>query len=114
MEWKILWRYKKTYPNIPSPILYRDILYGVKNGGIIVAMDPTTGGVLKIGRTKEAVENYSSSPVAANGKVVMVSESGKVTVLKAGRDWAVLAVNDLGEESWATPAIASGNLYIRT
>ena len=69
--------------------------------------------VLKVGRTKEAIEKYSSSPVAADGKIVMVSESGKVTVLKAGRDWEVLAVNDLGEDCWATPAIASGSLYIR-
>lgn len=112
-ERKILWRYKKTYPNVPSPILYRDILYSVKNGGIIVAMNPVTGEVLKAGRTKEAMEKYFSSPVAADGKIVMVSESGKVTVLKAGRDWEVLAVNDLGEECWATPAIASGSLYIR-
>lgn len=48
-----------------------------------------------------------------DGKIVMVSESGKVTVLNAGRDWEVLAVNDLGEDCWATPAIASGSLYIR-
>ena len=113
-ERKILWRYQKTYPDVPSPILYRDILYSVKNGGIIVAMNPVTGEVLKAGRTKEAMEKYFSSPVAADGKIVMVSESGKVTVLKAGRDWEVLAVNDLGEECWATPAIASGSLYIRT
>lgn len=112
-ERKILWRYKKTYPNVPSPILYRDILYGVKNGGVIVAINPATGEVLKAGRTKEAIEKYFSSPVAADGKIVMVSESGKVTVLKAGRDWEVLAVNDLGENCWTTPAIASGSLYIR-
>jgi hypothetical protein len=44
----------------------------------------------------------------------MVSASGKVTVLKAGAQWEVLATNDLGEEVWATPAISGRNLYIRT
>ena len=44
----------------------------------------------------------------------MVSASGKVTVLKAGGQWEILAVNDLDEEVWATPAIASGTIFIRT
>lgn len=33
--------------------------------------------------------------------------SGKVTVVKANARWEVLAMNDLDEEVWATPAIAS-------
>ena len=40
--------------------------------------------------------------------------TGKVTVLKAGGAWEILAVNDLAEESWATPAIAGSRIYIRT
>jgi hypothetical protein len=46
--------------------------------------------------------------------VILVSESGKVTVVKAGRDWEILAVNDLGEPCFATPAIAGGKLFLRT
>ena len=57
---------------------------------------------------------YYSSPVAADGKVFMLSASGKATVLKAGAQWDILAVNDLSEECWATPAIAGDSLYIRT
>ena len=45
--------------------------------------------------------------------VFMVSESGKATVLKAGAQWEILAVNDLDEEVWATPAIASATISIR-
>jgi outer membrane protein assembly factor BamB len=60
------------------------------------------------------MEEYYSSPVAADNKVFMVSESGKVTVLKAAGQWETLAVNDLDEEVWATPAIAHGTIYIRT
>jgi hypothetical protein len=44
----------------------------------------------------------------------MIGESGKVTVLKAGAQWEILAVNDLDDEVWATPAIANGTIYIRT
>jgi hypothetical protein len=35
-------------------------------------------------------------------------------VLKSGRQWKVLAVNDLGEECQTTPAIAGGKIFIRT
>jgi hypothetical protein len=37
-----------------------------------------------------------------------------VVVLKAGPEFEVLARNDLGESIAATPAIAEGNLYVRT
>ena len=33
-------------------------------------------------------------------------------MLKAGSQWEILAVNDLDEEVWATPAIAGGTIYI--
>jgi outer membrane protein assembly factor BamB len=110
-----LWRYNKGFVGvIPSPLLYDGVLYFVKNGGILTALDPATGHVLKAGRVKGALGGYSASPVAADGKVFLVSEDGKVAVLKAGRDWDVLAVNDLGEGSYATPALSEGRIYMRT
>ena len=51
---------------------------------------------------------------AATEPCVIYAQLLKTLCLKAGRDWEVLAVNDLGEDCWATPAIASGSLYIRT
>ena len=110
----VVWRVKKTYPNIPAPLLYRSVLYLVKEGGIISSLDPASGEVLKTDRTRDALEDYFSSPVAGDGKIFLLSASGKVTVLQAGAQWEILAVNDLGEECWATPAIAGGNIYIRT
>ena len=43
-----------------------------------------------------------------------MNESGKVAVVKAGREWELLAVNDLGEECYATPALAQGQILVRT
>ncbi|MEO8435077.1 MAG: PQQ-binding-like beta-propeller repeat protein [Pyrinomonadaceae bacterium] len=110
----VVWSMKKSYPNIPAPLIYRGVMYLMKEGGILSTVNPVSGEVLKMGRTPEALEEYYASPVAADGKVFLVSASGKVTVLKAGAQWEILAVNDLGEEVWATPAIAGNNLYIRT
>jgi outer membrane protein assembly factor BamB len=110
----LLWRYKKTFSNLTSPLVYRGVLYQIKNGGILTSLNPENGEVWKVGRTKEAIEPYFASPVAADGKVFLVSHSGKVTVVNAGPQWEVLAVNDLNEESQATPALAFGHIYLRT
>ena len=110
----VVWRVKKSYPSIPAPLLYRGVMYLMKEGGIVSSLDPASGQVLKQGRTPQALEEYYASPVAADGKIFLVSASGKVTVLKADAQWEIIATNDLGEEVWATPAIAGGNLYIRT
>ena len=61
-----------------------------------------------------ALGGYSSSPVAAEGKIYIASEEGKVTVLKAGAEWDVMQINDLDEGCYATPALADGSIYLRT
>jgi outer membrane protein assembly factor BamB len=110
----VAWNVKKSYPSIPSPLVYRGVMYLMKEGGMVTSLDPTTGQVLKQGRTPNALEEYYASPVAADGKIFVVSGSGKVTVLKAGAQWEILSTNDLGEDVWATPAISGSSLYIRT
>ena len=66
------------------------------------------------GRVEGAEDPYYASPVAAGGKLVTASHAGRVAVLEAGADWKVLAVRDLGEEIWATPAIGDGQVFVRT
>jgi outer membrane protein assembly factor BamB len=109
-----LWRFKKNLPQVPAPLLYQDVLYMVKSGGIVTSLDPATGKVFKEGRAGEALGAYYSSPVAADRKVFLVNGDGKVAVLRAGEQWEVLAVNNLEEETYATPAIADGRIYVRT
>src|SRR5262245_30555687 len=110
-----LWRYDKNFNYvIPSTLAYQNVLYIMRNGGILTTHDATTGKVIKSARIEGALGGYSSSPVAAEGKVWLASEEGKVTALRAGGEWEVLAVNDLGEGCYATPALAAGVIYLRT
>jgi outer membrane protein assembly factor BamB len=112
---RIKWRVTKSLPDVPSVLLYKEVIYLIKKGGILTTLDTETGEILKQERLRGALDSYFASPVAAEGKVYFVSETGKVTVVKAGgNDWEILAVNDLGEECYATPAIADGRIYIRT
>lgn len=108
------WQYHKSLPNVPSPLLYENILYLVKDGGIVTTLDPVTGKLLKQARLKKAMNRYFSSPVGGDGKVFMLSEAGEVSVLKAGAQWEVLSVNKMEEDCYATPALVDGNIYLRT
>ncbi len=110
----VLWKFEKSLPNIPSPVLYKGVLYVLREGGVMTTLDPANGKVLKQGRIEGALDAYYSSPVAAGDKIYTLSNDGKMGVLEAGRDWKVIAVNDLKDECWATPAIADGRIYVRT
>jgi outer membrane protein assembly factor BamB len=110
----IRWKYQKPVPQVPSTLLYKGVLYMINDSGILLSFDPTTGKVIKQGRLQGAIDKYFSSPVAADDKVYLIGEAGAVSVLKAAGDWEVLAVNELDDECFATPAIADGRIYIRT
>lgn len=110
----VRWRFQKNIPYISAPLLYQGVYYIVKTGGIITSLDPATGRMLKQGRSPGALGEYYASPVAADGKVFLASTEGKITVLKAGGEWEVLAVNELGDEVGATPALSNGRIYVRT
>jgi outer membrane protein assembly factor BamB len=110
----VRWRFKKNLPFIPAPLVYQNVYYMIRDGGIITSLDPATGQLLKEGRTREALGEYHASPVAAENKIYLASVEGKMTVLKAAPEWEVLAVNDLREEIHATPALTAGHIYVRT
>ncbi|MEP7365289.1 MAG: PQQ-binding-like beta-propeller repeat protein [Acidobacteriota bacterium] len=110
-----LWRYEKNFSYVvPSTLAYRGVLYVLRNGGILTTHDAANGQVIKAARMEGALGGYSSSPVAAEGKLWLASEEGKIVVLRAGGQWEVLAVNDLDEGCYATPALSKGILYVRT
>jgi outer membrane protein assembly factor BamB len=113
-EKSILWHYYKSLPNVPSPLVYQGVLYLMKEGGILTALDPKTGEVLKQGRLRGALDFYYASPVGADGKIYTASEGGHISVVKAGKDWEVLAVNDMDDDMHATIAPVDGKLYVRT
>jgi outer membrane protein assembly factor BamB len=113
-EKSLLWKNPKSLPNVPSPLLYRGVLYTLKEGGILTSLDPKTGEIQKQARLEGAPGAYYSSPVAADDKLYAISEEGKLAVVRAGADWELLAVNALDDGSKSTPAIVADAIYVRT
>ena len=104
-----------TAPNgasyVPSIVHYDGLLYMTNEVGIVTAMEAATGA--RVWRHRlEGI--FFASPVAGDGKVYFLSETGETFVLKAGRTPEVLAKNDLGERFLASPAIARGGIFLRS
>jgi outer membrane protein assembly factor BamB len=113
-EKSVRWAYRRAVPQLPSPVVYQNVLYMVNDGGIVTSLKPDTGEMIKQGRLKGAIDRYYASPVAGDGKIYMASEKGKVAVLKPDGGLDPIAVNDMQEDIYATPALLDGRIYLRT
>lgn len=110
----VRWKYQRSVPQLPSPLLYGGVLFMVNDNGIITTLDPETGALLKQGRLEGALGSHYASPVAADGKIFFSSQDGAVVVVEPDAQIRTRVVNDLGEEIYATPAIVDGRIYVRT
>ena len=57
---------------------------------------------------------FSASPIAADGKLYLSNEDGEILVIAAGKQFAHLATNSMGELLMATPALSDGVMYVRS
>ena len=110
----VLWRNDRFVPQVSSPLLYKGVLYTIKDGGILTSMDPKTGVIHKTARVAGAIDAYYSSPVAGDGKLYLASEKGVVSVIKPGAQWELVSVVDFEENIYATLALVDGRIYLRT
>jgi outer membrane protein assembly factor BamB len=88
------------------------LIYTIKNGGILTVLSADTGEVVRTGRVGTPA-SYSASPVATGGRIYFANEDGVVAVVHAGKEWELVAANDLGEPIFATPALSAGRIYVR-
>lgn len=110
----VRWRYYRSIPQLPSPLVLDDVYYLVSDqGGLVTTISAETGARIEKARVGEAGDAYFTSPVAGDGKVYLLSESGVLTVLAAG-GLAPLHRADFDDACYATPALAGGSVWLRT
>jgi outer membrane protein assembly factor BamB len=109
----IAWSYKAAAPYNPSPLVYGDYFYVLRDRGLFSCYDAKTGKPLYTDQRLGA-SAFTSSPWAYNGKVFCLSEGGDTIVIQAGPEFKLLGKNRLEELCLATPAIAHGSLIVRT
>ena len=106
-----VWHVPTGAPYVSSLLVYDGLIYMATDNGILNIADAKDGSRVWQGRVGGV---FTASPVAGDGKVYIQSETGETIVLRAGREAEILARNDIGERTLASPAIANGRLILRT
>jgi outer membrane protein assembly factor BamB len=107
----IVWQQAKGAPNTPSLLAVGDELYEVSDGGIATCFEATTG---KVHWTERLGGGFSASPVFAEGKIYFLNEEGVGFVVKAGTKFELIAKNELGDRTLASPAVLDNAIVIRS
>jgi outer membrane protein assembly factor BamB len=112
---EVLWAYNKNLPYVPSPLVYRDRVYWLKDGPQMTCLVAKTGKPIYEGERLKAGQRYYSSPVAANGHIYIASLDGTIAVIAAGEDAPDVVYSvKLAEGIRATPAISHDTLFVRS
>lgn len=108
----VVWKNFRGGPYVPTGVAYRNRLYTVADGGLIGCHNLGNGDPV----WREHLRgNFSASLIAVDGNLYAASEQGTVYVIAAGDTYqSPLAVIDMQERITATPAVASGELFLRT
>ncbi len=110
---ELLWQQENAVPECPTPVCSDDILFAVRNGGVLTCLDTKTGEPVFQDRILPGGPYYSS-PVMGDGKIWFASARGEVSVVTAAATPQLLSSVDLEEPVWATPALASGTVFVRS
>ena len=110
-ESQVAWRLKKGAPKKPSLLLDGDLLYMINDDGIASCVEARTGAVVW---SQRVGGNVSAAPIFADGRIYACNEEGKVAVLAPGREFKVLAENQLDGGFMASPAVSGKALILRS
>jgi outer membrane protein assembly factor BamB len=107
---KVVWSSNEGAPYVPSPISVGDFFFtagfATKEG---FCYEAKTGKVL----WHEKMGVHHASPVSAQGLVYFLNDDGVAHVVKAGTPYELVARNELGEKTYASPAISEGQIFLR-
>lgn len=109
----ILWTYPRSGAYVPSPILYKGLVYLTTDKGILTSLDARTGRVRYEGGRVPLPATFFASPVAFDGKLFLTSEDGDTYVIEAGPVHRLVATNPLDERVYASLALSQGYVFIR-
>ena len=108
---KVAWKTSEGAPYVPSPIAVGDwFLTSSFNGKAAHCYEAATGKVL----WKEPLGLHHASPVTANGLVYFLNDEGVMHIVRAGEKYELVARNELGEKTYASPALSDGQMFLRS
>ena len=114
-ESHLAWKYTgRNGPDVPTPVSDGPRFYMVDDAGQITCLDAKTGAVV-YGPHDTGIGRVSSSPIIADGKIYVTSETAETAVMRAGPEYKLIAKNTLdGTWTLSTPAFVDGEIFLRT
>ena len=106
------WKRSDQTPDVPSPLIHDGLVYLCRENGVLICMDAASGKEIYRKRTHD--QRHRGSPVVAGNKILLTAMDGTISVIQTGREFKVLARNDMQEPMAASPAIAKETLFLRT
>jgi outer membrane protein assembly factor BamB len=108
---KVAWTTAEGAPYVPSPIAVGDWFFTSSYGDkAAYCYEATTGKVL----WQEPMGLHHASPVSAGGLVYFLNDDGVMHVVRAGPTYELVARNELGEKTYASPALSEGQIFLRS
>jgi outer membrane protein assembly factor BamB len=107
----VAWRRDRGVSLTPSPLLVGEELYIVSDNGIATCLDASTG---KEYWQERIGGNFSASPLYADGRIYFLSEDGQSVVIAPGKQFRILATNQLEGQTLASMAVSGGSIFIRS
>jgi outer membrane protein assembly factor BamB len=95
-----------------TPLISGDLLFCCTDGGVVTCFEARTG--TNYFRERLGGGGYTASPVLSGEHVYFTGEEGGVKVIRAAKGFKLVATNQLGAQSMATPAIHDGAIIFRT
>lgn len=106
------WFYDRKGAYMTSVLVYDSLLYRLRWNGNLACYDARSGK--EIYQKTVSPSSFIACPVAADGKIYMVSEYGELFIVQGGPEYKLLHKIPLGDLSLVTPAIVPGMLVLRT
>lgn len=92
----IAWSEPRNGAYMQTPLIFDDLLYSCSDRGVLKVYDARAGKLHYTQRLGSGTAGFSSSPVAAGGRIYFASEEGEVYVIKAGTQFDLLSTNYFG------------------
>ena len=108
---KVVWQTKEGAPYVPSPIAVGEYFLTSSAKEELYCYEAASG---KIAWKQENVGLHHASPVSADGLVYFLNDDGVTHVVDAGPKFKLVAKNELGEKTYASPAICRGQIFLRS
>ena len=108
---ELAWQMKKSAPYVVTGVVVGDRAWFWSDSGILTCLEPQTG---RIYYQERVGGDYFGSPVWVDGRLFCVSTKGELVVAEASDEFKVLRRYALKELCHSTPAVALGQMFIRT